>query len=283
MKKTIQNQVHKLKTGWYIWLFPIFALMISGWLILNFYRQQGPRITILFDDASSIQPEKTRVRFRGVAIGTVKDITLAIDQKGVVAEVLLRKDAQHFAVEGSKFSLVTPKVGFQGVSGLETLFEGAYIAVLPGLIDGKTKTEFDAQSSSSTATLDDTSVYQLETNNVESVNPGDSVTFRGVKVGSVTKMNLTNGAQTILIQINIENRYSSLIRHNTVFWRKIGVHAKLGLFNSEIKLNSLDSIMNGGIELATPSPAAAMAKNQQKFTLAIAPPKDYAKWNPELN
>jgi paraquat-inducible protein B len=122
MKTRIRKNVQKLKTGWYLWIFPLIALVISAWVFYDYYRDRGPRLQILFDDASGIQAEKTKVRFRGVTIGAVKDVHLSKDQNDVVAEVLLRKDAADFAIEGSKFSLVTPKVTFQGISGLETLF-----------------------------------------------------------------------------------------------------------------------------------------------------------------
>ncbi len=283
MKKLINSKIDALKTGWYIWLFPVFALAISGWLLFDYFKHQGPRIFISFDDAGSIQAEKTTVRFRGVPIGTVKDIFISDDQKDVIAEVILRKDAEDFAVEGSKFSLVTPKVGFQGISGLDTLFEGSYIAVLPGRPDSPAKTEFKGQANSATDPLDDTSAYIIETDSVESISQGVSVTFRGMKVGSVTKISFAKGGQLLNVQINIENKYTWLIRSNTVFWRKIGVQAKLGLFGSNIKVNSLDSIMNGGVELATPVPAGPMAKAMHKFSLAPESPKDLAKWNPVLD
>lgn len=283
MKKLIERKVNALKTGWYIWLFPVIAVAISGWLLYDYYKQQGPRITITFDDASSIQTEKTTVRFRGVPIGTVKDISISEDQKDVVAEIILRKDAEDFAVDGSKFSLITPKVGFGGISGLNTLFEGAYISVLPGPAGGSPKFEFKGVANSATDPLDDTSSYTIETTSVESISPGVAVTYRGLKIGSVTKIHVAKGGQMINVQINIENRFTFLIRNNTVFWRKIGVQAKLGLFGSEIKVNSLESIMSGGVELATPAPAGPMAKAMQKFPIAAETPKDIAKWNPILN
>lgn len=277
------KRINALRTGWYIWLFPIFAVLISVWMIWDYYREQGPVIKILFDDAAGLQSGKTNVRFRGVPIGKVRDVYISEDQKDVVAEVLLRKDASHFAVEGSKYSLVTPQVNFQGISGLETIFEGTYIAVLPGPLGGNKKLEFKAQASTvATDPLDDTSAYIIEALNVENLNPGDSLTYRGLKIGSITKINLSKTAQTFIIHINVENKYSRLIRENTVFWIKLGVQAKLGLFNSEIKVNSIDSIMNSGLELATPDPAAPMAKAFHKFPLFAAPPKDQAKWNPVL-
>ncbi len=282
MKKLIKSQAQALKTGWYIWMFPVFAVAISGWLLFDYYKQQGPRIYISFDDAGSLQAEKTTVRFRGVPVGTVKDVFISSDHKDIVAEVLLRKDARNFAVEGSKFSLVTPKVGFGGISGLDTLFEGAYIAVLPGRSDAGEKYDFKGQSQSATDPQDDTSPYIIETENAESIGVGAAITFRGVKIGSVTKASVADGGQMVNLQINIYNKDTSLIRTNTSFWRKVGVQAKLGLFGSDIKVNSLESIMAGGLELRTPSPAGPMAKAYQKFILLQVAPKDIAKWNPEL-
>lgn len=272
----------KFQSTWYLWVFPLCALGISAWLLYTYYHDQGPRIYIYFDDAGNIRNEKSTVRYRGVPIGTVKDLYISDDQKDVVAEVLLRKDAASFAVEGSKFSLVTPKVGLQGVSGLETLFEGSYIAVLPGKPDGAAKTEFKAQANTSVDPLDDTSGYLIESDSAESINQGSAVTYRGFNIGTVSKINVAKGGQKVTIQINVENRYTWLIRANTIFWRKVGVQAKLGLFGSQFKVNSIESIMSGGVELATPSPAGPTAKAFQKFQLAVEAPKNWAKWNTVL-
>ncbi len=273
----------KVKSDWYLWLFPVIALLITGWLIADYYRQHGPVIKIVFEEAGGIQVEKTKLRYRGVAVGTVTDLAISEDMKDVVATVVLRKDAKQFAVEGSKFSMVMPKVGFQGISGLETLFEGSYIEVLPGKSDGAEKNEFKAQTSSnSTETRDETSSYVLAADNAESVSVGNAVTYRGLKVGTITVLSLSKDSQQIQIQINIENKYTKLIRDNTQFWRKVGVHAKLGLFGSEIKVNSMDSIMNGGIEFATPNEIQPMAKANHRFAFGAGPPKGYEKWNPKL-
>ncbi len=280
----MRRKLEIFKTRWYVWLFPLFALLLTGWLINDYFRSHGPTIKILFDDASGLQAAKTGVRYRGVAIGSVRDVHLSADQKDVVAEVTLRKDAAHFAVEGSVFSLVTPKLSLQGASGLHTLFDGGpYIAVVPGPADGERKKVFTARiNTSSPDTQEDTSAYVLEAANVDSVSVGNSITYRGLKVGTVNRMLLSKDGRTINIQINIENRYSKLIRTNTVFWRKVGVEAKLGLFGSEIKVGSMDSILSGGIEFATPPNAGPMAKPLHKFTFSPAAPKEFEKWNPPL-
>lgn len=274
----------KPKFRWYAWLFPLIAIAISVVLLQNYLQEKGTVIKILFTDASGIQAEKTRVRYRGVSIGTVRDVYLSADMNDGVAEVVLRKEAAHFAVEGSKFNLVTPKVNFQGISGLETIFAGSHITATPGNPEGKPKTEFTGQTDTNTSNVpEDTTYYIIETGNVESLNPGDSVSFRGLKVGTITKLNLAKGSQFVNVQVNIENRYVKLIRTNSFFWKKVGVHAKLSLFKSEFKMNSLDSIVNSGIEFSTPGNPGPIAKAGTRFTLLSAAPKEFETWSPKLD
>lgn len=277
------QKIKDIKSSWTLWLFPVIALLISGWLFYDYYQKRGPVIQIFFDDASGLQAEKTRVRFRGVAIGVVKRVTISEDTKDVIATVNLMKEAELFAVEGSKFWVVTPKVSFQGVSGLEALFDGTYVAALPGQPEAPEKLEFHgSMTSESTDSLENTSSYFLETSNAESVSEGDAITFRGLNVGSVAKVTLSKNSKVVVIQINLQNKYAKLIRSNSVFWRKVGIQAKLGLFNSEVKVNSLDSIMRGGIEIFTPDPAGERAKWGSRYNLSANPPKGYEKWNPVL-
>lgn len=280
----IKIDAGSLKSSWYVWLFPAFALGICAWLFVNYLSNKGPRIEISFDDGANIQAEKTQIRFRGVPVGIVRDIKISEDTKQVVAIVDLDKTAEAFAVEGSKFWVVSPKVSLQGVTGLETILEGPYIAVAPGKNDDAVKKEFKGRLGvEQTDSTEDTSAYILETNNIESVGAGDPVTFRGLKVGSVSKVTLSKSAQTVQVQINIQNKYVKLVRTNTVFWRKVAVQANLGLFNSEVKINSLESMLRGGIEFFTPTEPGDVAKSSHKFSLQGSPPKDVDKWNPNLD
>lgn len=284
MKNPENNRRVKVKVGWFIWFFPAVALGISAWLFWEYFRQRGPEIEIYFEDASGLQAGKTKIRYRGVTIGSVNDITLSEDNKDVVAHVALQRDAAHVAVEGSKFWVVLPKVGFQGISGLETIFEGTYISVKPGKPDGAEKLTFKGETGDplDESVFEGTTHYVLETENVDSVNTGDNVTFRGLPIGTVTRTYLAKGAQAVWVQINVQNKFVKVIRTNTAFWRKSAVQAKLGLFGSEVKIGSMDSIMRGGIEVFTPDQPGEIAKSGTHFRLEGNAPKGSEKWNPKL-
>lgn len=282
--KTIKEKMKTIKLAWVAWLFPIFAIVITIYLVKQHFYNRGPMIQISFEEASMVQVEKTRLRYRGVNIGTVKKVAISEDQKNVTVSVLLIKEAAEFAVEGSKFWIITPQVSLQGLTGLDTIFGGPYIEVQPGPMDGSRQTEFKGREDSDThEATENTSPYIIETANAESISKGDAVTFRGMVIGNIGKLTLNKTAQAVEIQLNIQNKYTKLIRTNTVFWRKVGIQAKLGLFGSQIKVNSFDSIMRGGVELAIPDHPGEVAKARARFALVPEAPKDYSKWNPKLD
>jgi paraquat-inducible protein B len=281
---TTPQKISSQSYNWAFWFFPALALAISLWLFYDSYQKRGPTISIYLDDANGLQAEKTQVRYRGVTIGTVQKITIADDAKNVSVVVQLLKEAERFATAGSKFWIVSPKISMSGITGLETLVEGTYIAALPGKPSAEEQTEFYSLPNSEIKdSLESTSTFYLESPNVESVSSGDSITFRGLIIGNVTKVTLNKSAQLAVVQINIQNKYLRLIRTNTVFWRKVGIQADLGLFGSKVKINSLDSIMRGGIDLFTPDPPGERAHYGARFALHATAPKGYEKWNPVLD
>lgn len=282
--KTDKTETNSWLGSWYVWLFPVFALAISGWLVYKYFEDRGPTIRISFDEAAAVQSDKTFVRFRGVNIGKVTKIQISDDSKDVWVFVLLSKHAENFAVKGSKFWLVTPKVNMQQVTGLDTFFSGAYIAAQPGPADGDAEKNFvGLGNADDSEEFENTTAYFLETPDAESVSAGDHVTYRGLIIGVVRRTSLAKGAQLVKVQIQIQNRYAHLIRDNTVFSHKVAIQAKLGLFNSEVRVNSFDSILHGGIEVFIPPPAGPKAKGLAHFKLYKLPPKDYQLWNTELD
>jgi paraquat-inducible protein B len=271
-------------SGWYLWIFPVFAILITAALLKQHFEKKGPEIKILFDDAMGIQPDKTLIRFRGVVIGKVSKVTITENMKDVVAHVELDKDAKRYAVIGSKFALVVPKVSFKEVTGLETLVGGTYITVQPGPNEYLFQDEFIGQIGKDVGeSLDDTVSYFLQTENLGAISIGDGVSFRGLKIGSVSKANLSKDSTSIVVAIIVQNKYTKLIRTNTKFWKKLAVQAKLGFLKAEIKINSLESFLNGGIELSTPNIPGEMAKAGTSFYLYPTPPKESDLWNPVLN
>src|SRR5690606_19357263 len=115
----------------YVWLVPIVAAAVGGYL---FYRTEidvGPTIAISFADGTNIG-QGSKVVYRGVEVGSVESVELdaGLQQVNVVAR--LHKPAAGLAREGSQFWIVEPRISVGQVTGLDTLLSGSYIQVAPG-------------------------------------------------------------------------------------------------------------------------------------------------------
>ncbi len=276
---TTENQKNRTSLTWLIWLFPTLALISTGFLYYNYWSHRGPLVQIEFNDATGIEPEKTTVKFRGVVVGKVEKVDLLESEKAVVVFVRLSREAKDLAVGGTVFSIIQPQVDFQGVRGLETLFRGSYIRAIQGRGEPTTKFigRLEAEASD---TSSHTVTYYLRSPSVDSINTGDPVYYRGFKIGSVTDVSLAPSGQYIETRIQIEKKYVKTIRTNTLFWQRSAVDAKIGLFDSKIKIGSLESMMNGGISIATPTEAGRIADAESRFQLQAHSPKNFEKWNP---
>lgn len=266
---------------WLMWLMPLFALTLTVFIFKKqMDRDQNP-VEIKFDDALGIQAEKTPLRYRGVNIGYVKSVQIPDDQSFVIVNVIFNEEFQErFAVEGTRFWVVKPHVGVQGVSGIETLLEGSYIAVNPGPANAAPKLSF--RGSAGSDENENMILIHLSTPHAGSLDAGDVIMYRGLRIGFVSKVTLARNAQSVEILGKIYLNYGRLLRGNAVFARKMAVQAKLGLFKSEIKIGSLDNLMNGGIELFLPDDPGPRLKYPFHFVLSDTTPKDAEKWRPNL-
>src|SRR3989338_5105545 len=129
-----------------IWILPLIALLIGGWLAWRAYDQAGINIQIIFATGEGIQVGKTEVIFKGMPIGKVKTMTLddTGEKRGVIATVEMNKEMEPHLQKNTRFWLVKPSVTLAGITGLETLVSVNYIAASPG--DGEPTRKFTSLS-----------------------------------------------------------------------------------------------------------------------------------------
>ncbi|MEA3093810.1 MAG: paraquat-inducible protein, partial [Caballeronia sp.] len=76
-----------------VWLVPLVAVLIGGWLAVQSILEKGPTISVSFQTAEGLEAGKTKIKFKNVDIGTIKTVTLAPDDKTVIATAELTKNA----------------------------------------------------------------------------------------------------------------------------------------------------------------------------------------------
>jgi paraquat-inducible protein B len=266
-----------------VWIVPIVALAVGGWMVVREFQDRGPEITIEFSEGKGVEPRKTTLIYLGVSVGTVTAVDLKEDLTGVKVTLRLDKNAAGLAHEGSQFWIVHPEIGFSGVRGLETLFTGARINGRPG--KGPPATQFKGlDRPPSVENVDEGRAFVLQAERLGSMSPGAPVLYREMKVGVVETSRLDSDGTGVLVRIRVKTPFINLVRTNTRFWNSGGVSFKMSLLGAELKSTSLESLFSGGVAFATPdsSPLAPIAPDGTLFTLHQEMEKDWLKWRPRI-
>ena len=112
-----------------VWLVPLIAVLIGGWLAVKSVIDKGPTITITFDTGEGIEAGKTKIKYRDVDVGLVTGVRFAPDVLRVVATAELDKQAEPYLRDDARFWVTRPRISGGNVSGLGTLLSGPYIGV----------------------------------------------------------------------------------------------------------------------------------------------------------
>jgi paraquat-inducible protein B len=265
-----------------IWIVPLIAAIVAGYLVFQRSRAYGPTITIVFKDASGVKAGETWIQHLGVPIGQVVGVELAEDLEHATVTARLMRSRVSVAREGSVFWIVRPEIGLENVSGLGTVISGPHVEVLPGT--GPEKKEFVGLETSPVILERRGLKIVLITNRAGSLRPNSPVYYRGVQVGLVQDTQLSTDAKVVNVNVFIRQRYAGLIRPGTKFWNVSGVDFNAGLFRGvELKLESLRSLVAGGIEFATPEDESKPARSGMAFPLYSEAKKEWLDWSPKIN
>jgi len=236
-----------------IWVLPLIALLIGGWLAWRAYEQAGIDIQIIFASGDGIQAGKTEVIYKGMPVGKVKTLTLDDTgaRRGVIATVEMDKDVEPFLRTNTRFWLVKPSVSLAGVTGLETLVSGNYITAAPG--DGEPERKFTALNEVPPIADSVPGLHlTLKAERLGSLNRDSPVFYKQIQVGVVKSYSLAADQTTVEVKVFIQPQYASLVRKHTRFWNASGVTVNADLGGFKLRTESLASIVAGGIAFATP-------------------------------
>lgn len=236
-----------------IWLVPLVAALIGGWLAWRTLNERGPTITITFDTAEGLEPGKTRVRYRDVDVGTVQGVAVSPDLSNVIVSVRMVKGAASYLNDRTSFWVVKPRLGFGGVSGLGTLVSGAYIGMDPGTGNGEALSAFRGLEepplirSSSPGRR-----FALRADRLGGLGPGAPIYYRGIQVGEVVGYEFSQDWQSLTLPVFIHAPYDRIVRPNTRFWNASGLSVSIGPEGPTVALESLQSLATGGVSFETP-------------------------------
>lgn len=267
---TIPDVAIKTRSGLsVIWLIPLAAIVIGGWIAYKTISERGPMISIAFKSAEGIEAGKTKIKYKSIEVGVVKSARISDDLSHIILIAELAKGAEHFLKEDSLFWVVRPRLGVGEISGLTTLLSGAYIAVYPG------KKESTAESFAGLAKPPIIAAdvpgqsYILEASTLGSIDIGTPVYYRQLEVGKVLSYEMDEAGAIIRIEVFIYVPYNQRVQQNSRFWKTSGVDFSLSTEGIKVDTQSMVSLLYGGIAFETPKNfgSTEQAEPDHVFTL----------------
>lgn len=236
-----------------IWIIPLTAALIGGWLAFKYYSERGTIITITFDEAAGIETKKTPIRYKDVQVGKVRKLSLTPDLKKVVVTAEIYPEMAENLGNNTRFWVVRPRVTFQGVSGLDTLFSGVHIGIDPGVKSAPLES-YSGLSNQPIITTDKKGTrLSLNTDSLGSLDVGSPIYYHKINVGEVTGYSLNTQDGSINIFIYVYEPYDLKIKTNTRFWNASGLEVNLNSSGISARMESITSLLIGGIAFETPS------------------------------
>jgi len=238
-----------------VWVIPLVAALLGGWIALHSWLSKGPSITVAFRSAEGIEPGKTLIRYKNINVGNVTRVSFARDG-GVLVSASLTRDAGQFVREDSQFWVVRPRISAAGVSGLSTLFSGAYIGFSAGRSD-RSGHEFRGLEVPPADTEGRAGhEYILHAGDAGSLQVGSPVLFHRVKAGEVTAYQIDSDGSGMTLRIFIDSPYERFVTTAARFWHASGIDLTLDAAGLKVETQSAVAVLEGGLAFETPPNSA---------------------------
>jgi len=272
----VVEPVRPIAAASYMWILAVICLLLAIGMVWWSLPGSGHKITVHFPDGHGLEADDA-VRYRGIDVGTVRRVELNPELTGVDVTVELKPFAGTMACEGTRFWIVRPELSLTGITGIETAVGHKYIGLIPGDPAGPRQTAFEGLALSPPDALPESGIEILLRGEFKhSVNRDSPVTCRGVEIGRVLSVGLSQDARYVDARARIFRRYIHLITDKTVFWATSGVDVQFSISTGlSLSAESLETIARGGVSLLTVEGGGKAIEPGHVFVLHAGPEKDW--------
>lgn len=264
----------------YLWFIPLITLLIGLGLGWQHLATRGPTIEIVFKDAGNMQEGKTKIRFKEIDIGTIESINFSEDFKKVIVTAQMTRTAAPLLRSDTQFWLVSTQITPSGITGLNTLISGSYIAIKPGQ-DKEKSHHFVAMDEAPLIQPYDTGInIELQSSQVNGLRAGSPIVFKGMTVGRVQKISFFDDFSGFRINAFIAEPYDQLIQSNTQFWNISGFQFNASAGGINLQASSLETVLLGGITFTTPGALDPQLRAQENSQFHLFNNEQDATRNP---
>lgn len=212
-------------------------------------RMDGPEITLALEDARGLVAGETLVNCFGVPVAIINRITLDPAQRIVRARAQFDPHFAHLATSGAHFTLVRPRVTLDGVSGLDTLLSGPYIALEPGPGDRVGEFAVRAMTDDEWQRAQDEregTTLVVTSREMPPLQVGAPVLYRGLPAGRVVEIFSGPGGRPSL-RLAITKDFRTRVTERTRFWNVPAASVAAGPGVLEINVAGVTGFLRGAL------------------------------------
>ena len=202
----------------------------------------------------------TKIFYKGVEAGLVKEIKYDPASNETKMKIQVHKDFRAYANKKAYFWVVNPRLGFDGIEGLDTIVRGSYINFSSSDLSASEKSNF---------VLHDKKPKQqgikvkLLAQDIQSLKEGASIFYHNIDIGVIDSYTLNKDNTSFTVNLVIEPKYVKLLNASSSFYHNSGVSFEASFSKVAVQTGSLESILRGGIAVETSDFTASKKLNKQ--------------------
>ena len=206
------------------------------------------------------------ILFKGHGIGRINNIYYDNKSQSFIAEATINPAFTELVTENAQFWLEKTSLSFSKIANLGNIITGDYVGFShsDNYQQEKQKKTFSLASSQINEENDLSLV--LIADDANGLTEGALVTYKGLTIGRIVTLALTNDNKHVQAQLKINNQYQYLLNENSKFYLLSGVDFKASLKGVKVNSKPLQNFIKGGVALFNDGPVNK--KNSIKKTKA---------------
>ncbi|SOH94815.1 Paraquat-inducible protein B [Monaibacterium marinum] len=251
-----------------VWAIPLVALIVAAVVTVQTFTSRGPVVVVHFASASGVSASQTVLRYRDVTIGHVEEVGFGAGLNDVLVHIRLEPEIAPYVTSEAVFWIVEPEITAQGISGLSTVISGSYLSVQLPMNPGRTAYDFTGLERAPLTPLDEPGLrLTLNTSLASSISIGSPMLFKGIEVGQVEDVALSDDGSRIVYTAFVREPYNDLINEGTRFWDASGFSFNLDTSGASLDVGSLTALLRGGVTFDTVFPDGKQVTAERAFRL----------------